>query len=84
VNQDAVALAIRIRADLVDVAYVVERTQRLLIKDIIEYLRHVIRNVYTFNLRPSRLKDLVMMLPSCHNALVQDLETFCNFLEALS
>jgi hypothetical protein len=44
----------------------------------------VIRNVYTFNLRPSRLKDLVMMLPSCHNALVQDLETFCNFLEALS
>jgi hypothetical protein len=157
VNQDAVALAIRIRADLVDVAYVVERAQRLLTKaieqsdddyydgialnlhsfytaierilediarevdgsvpsgpewhrDLLaqlsaefpgirpivlnhssrvclnEYrgLRHVIRNVYTFNLRPSRLKDLVMMLPSCHNALVQDLETFCSFLEALS
>jgi hypothetical protein len=157
VNQDAATLAIRIRAELVDVAYVVERTQRLLTKaieqndddyydgialnlhsfytaverilediarevdssvpsgpewhrDLLaqlsaefpgvrpivlqrssriclnEYrgLRHVIRNVYTFNLKPSCLKELVTMLPSCHNALVQDLDTFCKFLEALS
>jgi hypothetical protein len=47
-------------------------------------LRHIIRNVYTFNLKPSRLQELVMMLPSCHVALVQDLEAFCQFLEALA
>jgi hypothetical protein len=44
-------------------------------------LRHVIRNVYTFNLNPSRLRDLVEMLPACHDALVSDLATFCVFLE---
>lgn len=47
-------------------------------------LRHVIRNVYTFNLNPSRLQELVAMLPACHEALVQDLETFCTFLDALA
>lgn len=156
-NQDAATLAIRIQAEMVDVAQVVGRVQRLLAKAIeqndddyydgialnlhsfytaierilediarevdgavpsgrewhrdllaqlsVEFpgvrptvlqhssrgcldeyrgLRHVIRNVYTFNLRPSRLQELVAMLPSCHDALVQDLETFCKFLESLT
>jgi hypothetical protein len=47
-------------------------------------LRHVIRNVYTFNLKPARLQDLVAMLPACHDALVKDLERFCSFLEKLA
>ncbi|MDX2242192.1 MAG: hypothetical protein NW224_16020 [Leptolyngbyaceae cyanobacterium bins.302] len=156
-SQESATLAIRIRAELVDIASVVERTQRLLAKAIqqkdddyydgvalnlhsfytaserilediarevdgavpsgpewhrdllaqlsVEFpgvrpivlqrssrnclneyrgLRHVIRNVYTFNLKPSRLQELVSMLPSCHDALVKDLEAFCSFLEALT
>jgi hypothetical protein len=46
-------------------------------------LRHVIRNVYTFNLQPSRLRTLVEALPQCYDALVKDLGHFCAFLEAL-
>jgi len=47
-------------------------------------LRHVIRNVYTFNLKPSRLQDLMQMLPDCHNSLTKDLMEFCQFLETLN
>lgn len=46
-------------------------------------LRHVIRNVYTFNLQPARLRALVEALPQCYESLVQDLGHFCAFLEAL-
>jgi len=46
-------------------------------------LRHVIRNIYTFNLNPSRLQTLVTDLPYCYKSLAQDLTHFCNFLEAL-
>ena len=46
--------------------------------------RHVVRNVYTFNLKPSRLQELVEELPSCYAALVQDVTTFCDFLDKLA
>ncbi|MDX2216704.1 MAG: hypothetical protein SFY66_25795 [Oculatellaceae cyanobacterium bins.114] len=47
-------------------------------------LRHVIRNVYTFNLKPERLQELVTALPDCYQFLVHDLTDFCQFLEALT
>lgn len=47
-------------------------------------LRHVIRNVYTFNLKSDRLKELVQDLPDCYDSLTQDLTGFCGFLEALN
>lgn len=47
-------------------------------------LHHVIRNVYTLNLKPARLRELVTMLPDCYQALMQDLIAFCEFLEELS
>jgi hypothetical protein len=152
VNPDTATLAIRIRAELGEVAQVVERAQRLLAKaqkdndyydgvalnlhsfytaierilediarevdgaapsgpqwhrDLLsqlsvefpgirpsvlqhssracldEYrgLRHVVRNVYTFNLNPARLQELVAMLPACYADLVKDLDLFCFFLE---
>ncbi|GAB4146261.1 MAG: hypothetical protein Fur0046_24140 [Cyanobacteria bacterium J069] len=61
---------------------VLERTSRNCLN---EYrgLRHVIRKVYTFNLKPSRLQELVTMLPGCHTSLVADLNRFCDFLETL-
>lgn len=45
--------------------------------------RHVVRNVYAFNLRPSRLKELVDILPECYKAVKQELFSFANFLESL-
>lgn len=46
--------------------------------------RHVVRNVYTFNLRPARLQELTKQLRGCFNALKRDLDEFKSFLEALS
>jgi len=43
--------------------------------------RHVVRNVYTFNLRPSRLQELVEGLPACLAAMTHDLTVFSIFLE---
>ncbi|MFQ3619049.1 MAG: hypothetical protein SNJ57_19980 [Cyanobacteriota bacterium] len=61
---------------------VLKRTSRACL-DEYRGLRHVIRNVYAFNLKPSRLRELVEMLPSCHASLVADLDAFCQFLETL-
>ena len=46
--------------------------------------RHVVRNVYAFNLRPVRLKELAIELTACFKAVSDDLENFCIFLERLS
>jgi len=43
--------------------------------------RHVVRNVYTFNLRPSRLQEFVEGLPACFVAITHDLTAFNTFLE---
>ncbi|MBN2033594.1 MAG: hypothetical protein JW836_09975 [Deltaproteobacteria bacterium] len=45
--------------------------------------RHLVRNVYTFNLRPKRLSDLVERIRICFMDLRSDLEEFGRFLQAL-
>lgn len=45
--------------------------------------RHIVRNVYAFNFRPSRLQELVNNLPECFNAAREDLLRFAAFLESL-
>jgi len=42
--------------------------------------RHVVRNVYSFNLIPSRLQELVSELRTCYQTLVVDITAFCEFL----
>jgi hypothetical protein len=44
--------------------------------------RHVVRNIYTFNLVPSKINELVANLPSCQERFVSDIEAFCVFLDA--
>jgi len=46
--------------------------------------RHVIRNVYTFNLRPSRVQELATDLPKCFAAVRHDLTRFAVFLRQLA
>ena len=62
---------------------VLERSTRSCL-DEFRGFRHVVRNVYTFNLRPSRLRELVIDLPNCYASLVKDLTTFCDFLDQIS
>jgi hypothetical protein len=45
--------------------------------------RHVVRNVYTFNLRPGRLQTLTDGLQDCYQAVAGDLEAFAAFLDQL-
>jgi len=45
--------------------------------------RHVVRNVYAFNFRPARLKELVDNLSGCHSMLQRELSDFCKFLNSL-
>ena len=42
--------------------------------------RHVVRNVYTFNLNPNRITELAAGLPACYEAVQQDLRSFKQFL----
>jgi hypothetical protein len=43
--------------------------------------RHIVRNVYAFNLRPARLNELVNDTPNCLASLTSDLLAFADFLE---
>lgn len=46
--------------------------------------RHVVRNVYTFNLQMSRLQELTKGLQNCYVAITRDLDDFMEFLKELS
>jgi hypothetical protein len=46
--------------------------------------RHVVRNVYTFNLRSARLQELTDGLQNCYQVVARDLEDLSIFLEQLS
>jgi len=46
--------------------------------------RHVVRNVYAFNFRPSRLKELVDNLGVCHKTIHHELADFCKFLNSIN
>jgi hypothetical protein len=46
--------------------------------------RHVVRNVYTFNLRGARLQELATQLRPCMTALTEDLQQFIQALHQLA
>lgn len=45
--------------------------------------RHLVRNLYTFNLRPTRLRELTEELPGCFQTVRADLDHFITWLEAI-
>ncbi|MEW6717566.1 MAG: hypothetical protein AB1345_08690 [Chloroflexota bacterium] len=51
--------------------------------DMYRGFRHLVRNVYTFNLRPTRIHELANDLPDCFQAILQDLNAFMQFLISL-
>jgi hypothetical protein len=46
-------------------------------------LRHIIRNVYAFNLTPARLNELLILLPKCFDSTQSDFLKFIQFLESV-
>lgn len=46
--------------------------------------RHVVRNVYTFTLHPTRMIELVEHLPDCHATIVSNLIEFASFLNSVN
>jgi hypothetical protein len=46
-------------------------------------LRHVVRNVYAFNLRSARLNELIQDLTKCFASVSTDLLDFARFLESI-
>ena len=62
---------------------VVSRTTRDCL-DEYRAFRHVVRNVYTFNLRSTRIRELVTELQGCFAALTGELTEFRHFLDELN
>ncbi len=46
--------------------------------------RHVVRNIYAFNLKFSRLQELTGQLKACYQLVTSDMNRFSEFLERLS
>lgn len=61
---------------------VLRRSTRNLL-DEFRAFRHVVRNLYTFRLRPERIETLAAALPECFAALEADIQEFCSFLQQL-
>lgn len=62
---------------------VLQPASQLALQDYLEF-RHVVRNVYTFNLRPDRVKELVQNLRPTFLLVQRDLLDFARLLEDLS
>jgi hypothetical protein len=60
--------------------------QKVTAKQLEEYLgfRHVVRNLYTWELDTTKVKRLIKRLPHTLQAVEKDLETFGRFLDAAS
>ena len=59
-----------------------ESTKKML--DEFMRFRHRVRNIYSFNLIPERVENLVEKLPETYEQAQQDLSAFAQFLEQLS
>ena len=46
--------------------------------------RHVVRNVYTFNLRPDRVEALTAQLRACYDSVSTDLQQFAVLLRTIA
>jgi hypothetical protein len=59
---------------------VITRDTRKCLADVAEF-RQMVREKYAFNIRPSRLQELIDHLPDCYDAVHLDLTTFATYLE---
>ena len=74
------SLLLQMSADIAGIRPSVLRQETRFCLEEYRGFRHVVRNVYTFNLRPTRLQELADSLPSCYEAVRRDLMSFTDFL----
>lgn len=77
------ALLTQLAAPIPNVRPPVLHTARPCLEDYRDF-RHVVRNIYGFEIRPARLRELVEALPACHQALTTDLTRFADFLDSIA
>jgi hypothetical protein len=78
------SLLLQMSADVVGVRPVVISNDTRYCLEEYRGFRHVVRNVYTFNLRASRLQELADALEMCFELVSGDLGIFADFLVSLS
>lgn len=70
-------------AELTDLRPAVIQYETRLCLDEYRAFRHLVRNVYTFNLKPSRLEELAKEVQQCFRLVFKDLSDFIHFLHKL-
>jgi hypothetical protein len=78
------ALLLQMSSEVVGVRPVVVSIATRQCLDEYRSFRHIVRNVYTFNLRPARLQELVTRLRACQDAIAGDLNAFAAFLDSVA
>lgn len=78
------ALLLQMASEVADIRPAVIRGDTRQCLDEYRSFRHIVRNVYTFNLRPGRLTELVAGLGACQTAVARDLSEFAALLERLA
>jgi hypothetical protein len=70
--------------DLTNIRPAVISSDSIVMMDEVRRFRHLVRNVYTFNLDPEKMKSLMAMLPNVFPRIKAELLSFADFLEALA
>ncbi len=78
------ALLLQMSAPIADIRPAVIRRETRFCLDEYRGFRHVVRNVYAFNLKAPRLRELTAGLRDCYTSLQHDLDRFLTFLKQLS
>lgn len=77
-------LLLQMSADADDIRPAVIRRETRYCLNEYRGFRHVVRNVYTFSLKPSRIRELTEELRECYQSLIKDLDEFRDFLHRVT
>lgn len=74
----------QMRVDVPQIRPAILREETLKLMNEFCRFRHVVRNVYTFELIPERTQSLAGLLPTGFGMVSEDLERFCQFLSRVN
>ena len=75
------SLLLQMAGQLKSMRPAVIRAETLHCLDEYRSFRHVVRNIYTFNLRPASVEALVEIMHDCYHNIQRDMTEFCTYLE---
>ena len=77
-------LLLQMARDLPDIRPAVISSESVSSLDEVRRFRHLVRNVYTFNLDPKKMESLIAILPQLFPQINAELLSFSDFLEELA